>query len=1129
MTTPARTHAKPEPPPSSAAAVTPWYKDAIVYELSVRAFFDADGDGAGDFAGLTRRLDYLQGLGVTALWLQPFQPSPLRDGGYDVSDHLGVHPDYGTLDDFRLFLDEAHRRELRVITELVLNHTSDQHPWFQRARRAPAGSSEREFYVWSDRPDRYAEARVLFKDTEPSNWTWDPVAGAYYWHRFYAHEPDLNFDTRAVREEMMSTLDHWLELGVDGVRLDAVPFLFEREGTDCEDLPETHAFLRELRRRVDQRFPGRVLLTEANLWPEDAAAYFGDGDEAHVVFHTPLMPRLFTALHLEDRHPIVDLLAQTPEIPPDAQWALFLRNHDELTLEMVTDEERELMYRAYAADPGARLRQGIRRRLAPLLGNDRRRIELLYGLMLALPGTPAVYYGDEIGMGDNIYLRDRQGVRTPMQWGAGANAGFSEANPQRLFLPPVSDPEYSYASVNVAAQDANPRSLLWWMRRMFAQRRRLAALAHGSLRIVPASSRKVLAFVRESGEERVLVVANLSRHAQPAALDLSQWSGLAPVEISGRTVFPAADGGREYPLTLGGHAFYWFSLEREPGETARQRSIPDRVVAGSPALPRLAVEGAWDSVLRGPGSETLAAVLPAFLSSRRWFAGKARQIRVAAVLDAAAVPLPDGDAWIALVGVSYTEGEDETYALPIAFASGERAGRVRGARSPSLIAELDAGGVPGLLYGAEGDPELARALLHAVVHGRRFAGAAGEVVAASTSALASRITAAQGREPSLLSAEQSNTSIRFGDGFIMKLFRKVEPGVNPDLEVGLFLTERAVFPHTPPVCGSLEYRPQRGEPMALAILQGFVANEGDAWGFTLDAVGLYFESLVRRPEWRRPPPALRGMLEEARAPASDAARSLVGPYLEAAALLGRRTAQLHRALASDAEDPAFAPEPFSPLDRRALYQSQRNLTDDTFELLRGRLHDLSESARARAVDLVDRRDGVLDRFRRLLDRKTTALRTRTHGDYHLGQVLWTGSDFVIIDFEGEPARPAAIRRAKRSPLRDVAGMLRSYHYAAFQGRATFEAGGALPRGMADAADAWAALWHGWVSAAFLRAYLEEARGAVFLPADDGELEDLLVVHVLEKAVYELAYELNNRPAWVGLPLQGIAALLKEEP
>jgi maltose alpha-D-glucosyltransferase/alpha-amylase len=841
------------------------------------------------------------------------------------------------------------------------------------------------------------------------------------------------------------------------------------------------------------------------------------------------MPRLFTALHLEDRRPVVDMLTQTPEPAASGQWALFLRNHDELTLEMVTDEERDVMYRAYAAEDEARLRQGIRRRLAPLVGNDRRRLELLYGLLFSLPGTPAVYYGDEIGMGDNIYLRDRQGVRTPMQWTGGTNAGFSEANPQRLFLPPIADPEFSYTSVNVAAQEANPRSLLWWMRRLFAQRQRIKAFGRGTLRLVPSSNGKVLAFVREAGTERVLVAANLSRHVQHAELDLSAWAGLTPIEISGQSEFPDIEE-RPYPIALAGHSFFWFGLQEGPLDGARPRPGGTAPRKAAAAPPRLSVPKQWDAVLRGRPAEALGDVLASFLVSRRWFGSKARRIRGVSIVDAAPIPLGRGDtAWLALARVSYTEGEGETYALPIAFATGAEAARIRRETPAAVMADLDAGGTRGLLHGAESDRDFARALLGAIRSGGTFEAEAGQLVTARTSALASRVAGAEGREPSLLSAEQSNSSIRFDDALILKLFRKVDLGVNPDLEIGAFLTERAGFAHTAPVCGSIEYRPRRGAGMTLAILQGFVANEGDAWKYTLDSVGRFFDALAAHPEGRRSAPDARGtLLELARRPPPPVARAVAGPSIEAAALLGRRTAEMHRALASDGDDPAFAPEPFSRLDQRGLYQSQRNLTGDVFDLLRGRLSDLQGPVREQGDRVLSLRSSVLGRFRRLLDRRLTAVRTRTHGDYHLGQVLWTGRDFVIIDFEGEPARPASVRRAKRSPLRDVAGMVRSYHYAAYQGLATFTAAGAVAPGQEDVAESWARAWYGWVSGAFLGAYLEVAAGAPFVPQDEGELEDLLVVHVLEKAVYELGYELNNRPDWVRLPLQGIAALVGEE-
>ncbi len=529
-----------------------WYKDAILYEIHIRAFMDSNGDGIGDFPGLIEKLDYLQDLGVTALWLLPFYPSPLRDDGYDIADYDTVNPIYGNLDDFKRCLDEAHRRGLRVVTELVVNHTSDQHPWFQRARRSPPGSPERDFYVWSDSPERFKDARIIFKDFESSNWTWDPIAKSYYWHRFYSHQPDLNYDNPLVHEAVFQALDYWMDMGVDGVRLDAIPYLYEREGTNCENLAETHAFLKKLRRHVDEKYHNRLLLAEANQWPEDAVAYFGGvgGAECHMCFHFPIMPRLFMAIQMEDRHPIIDILHQTPAIPENSQWALFLRNHDELTLEMVTEDDRDYMYRVYAQDPQARINLGIRRRLAPLLQNNRAKIELMNGLLLSLPGTPVLYYGDEIGMGDNIYLGDRNGVRTPMQWAPGRNAGFSTANPQKLYLPAIFDPEFHFEAVNVEAQQNNVHSLLWWTKRLLDLRKRHQAFGRGDLQILSSDNPKTLAFVRLLGDEKLLIVANLSRFAQCTWIEMGEFQGLGPVEMLGRSKFPTVGDG-PYRLTLG--------------------------------------------------------------------------------------------------------------------------------------------------------------------------------------------------------------------------------------------------------------------------------------------------------------------------------------------------------------------------------------------------------------------------------------------------------------------------------------------------------------------------------------------------------------------------------------------------
>src|SRR5438309_1910589 len=663
-----------------------WYKDAVIYELHVKTFCDSDGDGIGDFRGLIERLDYLQELGVTAIWLLPFYPSPLRDDGYDIADYFDVNPNFGTLDDFRALLDAAHARNLRVITELVINHTSDQNPWFQKSRRAVAatgvGASGRagstgvndpgysddlaykDFYVWSDTPEKFKDARIIFKDFETSNWAWDPLAKAYYWHRFYSHQPDLNFDNPAVHDAVEKVCDFWLSMGVDGLRLDAVPYLYEREDSNCENLAETHEYLRTLRGHVDAKFPNRMLLAEANQWPEDAAAYFGKGDESHMSFHFPLMPRMFMALQMEDRFPVIDIIEQTPPVPDNCQWAMFLRNHDELTLEMVTDEERDYMYRVYATDPHARINLGIRRRLAPLLANSRRKIELLKGLLFSLPGAPVLYYGDEIGMGDNIYLGDRNGVRTPMQWSADRNAGFSRANPQRLHLPIIIDPEYHFEAINVENQQKNLSSLLWWMRRVIATRKNFKAFSRGTLEFLFLDNAKVLAFLRRHEDETVLVVVNLSRFAQVVELDLAHFSGCVPVEVFSRNAFPIIKKSA-YVLTLGPHSHYWFTLQPQ---SERRRMEKKRLVPTLNARPEL--QSLLDD---GQRVRLESEILPEYIAGCRWFGAKARTLRQMRVLERSTISSEPNAAQFWFVEVSYLDGPTETYALPVKIASGDKA------------------------------------------------------------------------------------------------------------------------------------------------------------------------------------------------------------------------------------------------------------------------------------------------------------------------------------------------------------------------------------------------------------------------------------------------------------------------
>ena len=1115
-----------------------WFKDAVIYELHVRAFGDSNGDGIGDFDGLTARLDYLQQLGVTALWLLPFYPSPLRDDGYDIADYGGINPAYGTLRSFKRFLTEAHARGLRVITELVLNHTSDQHPWFQRSRRAKPGSRFRDYYVWSDDPEQYPGVRVIFEDYESSNWTWDPVAGAYYWHRFFSHQPDLNYDNPEVREVMLRAVDKWLELGVDGVRLDAVPYLFEREGTNCENLPETHQYLKDLRTHVDKNFPGRMLLAEANQWPEDAVAYFGDpavgGDECHMSFHFPVMPRLFMGVRMEDRFPIIDIMQQTPEIPANCQWANFLRNHDELTLEMVTDEERDYMYRAYAAEPQMRVNVGIRRRLAPLLQNDRRKIELMNGLLFSLPGTPVLYYGDELGMGDNVYLGDRDAVRTPMQWSPDRSAGFSQSNPQQLYLPVIIDPDYHYESVNVEAQDRNPSSLLWWMRRIIALRQQHPVFGRGDIEFLFPENAKVLAFIRRHEDETVLVVANLSRFAQSVTLDLHEHRGAVPVELFGGNEFPTIGEG-QYQITLGAYGFYWFHLDAQRQEARFAPADPTE-------LPRLTFAGEWHSLLHGRarGLAALERALVGFLPHNRWYAGRQRTLRSVTVEDAVPVSSQRGGkgaaarpgAVLTLLQADYADGDPETYVVPLAIAHQDSAAALLADHPHAGVAWLEpsGGGATVLLHDAMVDPAFAEATLRAYRKRLTFTSWGGaELTMAATPEFRRIYDEADDLTPHLTSVEQSNSSAVFGTQMVVKMFRRSQEGVNPELEIGEYLTDRAHFEHTAPLLGAMEYRRGKNEPRTISVINGYVMNEGDAWHYTLDALGIYYEDArTLAADDRLDIPGWGSLLDRLDAPVPDNLADAIGPYLDAAEVLGQRTAELHLAL-SDDDSNAFAPEPFTSLYQRSLYQSMRAQVRPTLQMVRRNLAELAEMGDSAAADgetVAGSEVALLETFAGVTNHRVDTSRIRIHGDYHLGQVLHSGRDFIIIDFEGEPSRSPTERRIKRSGLVDVAGMLRSFQYAARAGLLAFAERGMVP------SDQWAMYerreqaWQMWVTTRFLAGYLGIADGTTLVPADEADVRMLLTAYALDKALYEVRYDLGHRPAWAPIPLRGIVQLLE---
>jgi maltose alpha-D-glucosyltransferase/alpha-amylase len=1245
-----------------ASATDPfWYKDAIIYELHVRAFADSNGDGIGDFPGLLTRLDYLQDLGITCIWLLPFFPSPLRDDGYDISNYTDVNPSYGTLNDFKAFLDAAHQRNMQVMIELVINHTSDQHPWFKAARQAPAGSPQRNMYVWSDSDRLYKDARIIFTDTEKSNWTWDETAKAFYWHRFFSHQPDLNFDNPQVLEEVLKAMRFWLDMGVDAMRMDAIPYLCERDGTSCENLPETHAVIKMIRAAIDAGYANRLVLAEANQWPADVRPYFGDGDECHMAFHFPLMPRIYMALRQEDRLPITDIMAQTPPIPDNCQWGLFLRNHDELTLEMVTDDERDYMYFAYSADPRMRINVGIRRRLAPLVDNNRRRIELLNSLLMSFPGTPILYYGDEIGMGDNIYLGDRNGVRTPMQWTSDRNAGFSKCDPARLYFPVVMDPIYGYQVVNVEAQLSDQSSLLHWTRNMIALRKLFQVFGRGTLTFLNPANRKILAYLRnldrEDGtHETVLCVANLSRFAQPVSLDLSAYAGLEPVEMIGYVPFPTVTQ-EPYSLTLAPYSFLWLELQAPVVEALPLPELEQQMQEAGPATETFAVDmppRSWAEFLAGRGKTVLEKALPAWLPQQRWFGAKTRKIRGARIRDWAELAStagcerfksnepPHADSMgpaLFFVEITYVDGPSDLYQIPLAFSSGAEIDAVSAGHPERIVATLSAGGSAVVLHDAAARSDFQQDLLKLIECNATLALANGsgsdkgewgtepissmgppreavdagsmELLAAPqvadsigandplietqpaiprdpgatppppvplsaqpgeaavrprASASAGPLSGAHRMQPRespsagdptppggrldarastafieahgahrmasrLGSAEQSNTSILYGKELILKLFRRLQPGENPDVEIGRFLTEIARFSHIPPFLGEISITPANGEKTTVAMLQGLVENQGDGWAWFLEQLASVFERVpvTSSPGETRAPSFLRwpGPVPQS----AEATSPLAGPLLEAARLLGKRTAEMHLAFSTHTDNPAFSPEPFMAEDLSADADRIEAQLRSTLEALRTQLAGLDEATADSAALLLSKRVELLGRARSIAGENAAGMRIRIHGDFHLGQTLRTGGDgeqgdFVLLDFEGEPARSLAERRRKQSPLKDVAGMIRSFSYATHSAlnQHLERIGEAGRKADSEALGAWTRWLENAASEGFLAAYRETIaiNPALLPPADQAQA--LFEAYVLEKALYELLYELNNRPAWLRIPISGILSL-----
>ena len=1035
----------------------------------------------------------------------PFYPSPLRDDGYDIADYRAINPSYGTMREFRRFVAEAHKRGIRIITELVINHTSDQHPWFQRARAAKPGSAWRNYYVWSDTDQKYTGTRIIFLDTETSNWTWDPAAESFFWHRFYSHQPDLNFDNPRVLEEVTKVMHFWLETGVDGLRLDAVPYLVEREGTNNENLPETHAVLKKIRAEVDARYPDRLLLAEANQWPEDARPYFGEGDECHMAFHFPLMPRIYMALAQEDRHPITDIIAQTPDIPDNCQWAIFLRNHDELTLEMVTDSERDYLWNTYAGDPRARINLGIRRRLAPLLENDRRKIELLNGLLLSMPGTPVIYYGDELGMGDNYFLGDRDGVRTPMQWSADRNGGFSRADPQHLYLPPIMDPIYGYEAINVERQQKDTSSILNWTRRMIAVRKSSPAFGRGTMTFLYPRNRKILAYFRQHEGETILCLFNLSRAAQAVELDLGEFKGRAPIEMTGRAAFPPI-GELPYLLTLPAHGFFWFVLAEE-AEAPAWHQPPSEAL---PDFMTLVLTHGWRTVTEGvPARQFQRKVLPAYLANQRWFAAKDKHIESVSLEPWREIAGAEGSSYLlAAVDMKLAGGESHLYFLPLSLAWAESYLKPGSPQLANTLAKIRRGPKLGALVDAAAEPEFAHALLRRLQSADAEDDADDSLRFEATERL-KELALPDVQESRRPTTEQSNVSVVLGNEVVLKLYRRLQAGIQPEIEVSRFLTE-AGFANTPPFLGSVEHRHKDGDAASIAVAFKFVTNQGNGWDVLLGELDRRIE------EQELAPPPVEG---------DAAAEPDYGVSLELVRVLGQRTAEMHCAFASKTPDKAFRAEPVTEADMRRWTGHVMGQSKRAFAVLkRARRAITGDEETGAAIDaLLKRQHDVTRRIERLGKTKPSGFKMRHHGDYHLGQVLVAQNDIFVIDFEGEPLRTLKERRAKADPVRDVAGMLRSFDYAA---------GTALQRslerglGQRETVEAIAFGWRDAAQEMFLRTYTETLAACGHWPSPVKETLARLDLFLLEKVLYEISYEAGNRPAWVGIPVNGAIRLLK---
>ncbi|MFN8673024.1 MAG: maltose alpha-D-glucosyltransferase [Candidatus Sericytochromatia bacterium] len=1051
-----------------------WYKEAIIYQLHVKSFFDSNNNGFGDFRGLSEKLDYLKSLGINTIWLLPFYPSPLKDDGYDISNYLEINEDYGNLTDFRFFLKEAHNRNIKIIIELVINHTSDQHSWFQRARKAKKGSKERNYYMWSETNDKFSQARIIFKDFEQSNWQWDPIAKEYYWHRFFSHQPDLNFDNPEVHKEIFKIVDFWFKLGVDGMRLDAIPYLYAREGTNCENLPETHQFLKKLRNHIDNKFKDKVILAEANQWPEDIINYFGEGDECNMAFHFPIMPRLFMALKMEDRFPIIDILEQTPKIPDNCQWVIFLRNHDELTLEMVTDEERDYMYRTYASEPKSRINLGIRKRLAPLLNNDKNQIKLLNSLLFSLNGTPVIYYGDELGMGDNYYLGDRNGVRTPMQWDSSKNAGFSNIDQRELFLPVITNPEYHYESINVENSEKNSDSLLWFMKKLISARKTLISLTKGNFQIIHSNNNKVISFIRKYKDEVVLVIANFSKNPQSLKLYLSEYNTYVPEEVFGKSIFPTITKD-PYNLSISELSFYWLQLTKRTEKSTYNVSI------------------IYDSKDNKSKEVFEKKLLKNYLKKNELL-DKKLSVKDIEILEL--IEMENILSFIYVFKVYYNEDSPFIYIACISKKQIFDFNYLDNIPNETILIKINEKNEKEVFFDAFEDINFRKTFFENSALEKNIKINNSNKIIKNTS------------NSWLIESSSKNYLVNYDNSKVLKIYKSFEFVSRSEIELIIFLNKKG-FKYIPKISNIINYY-NEGKKAEIGVIQDFIINEGNFWDYSSKEISLFFEKIL-----------FKNINLDSNLDKKNISSHINHFYINLIEKLANRVSEMHILLASDHEDINFAPEKFTFMYQRSIYQSVKSELKKVIENIENSHYLTNPTIKG----FIKNKSKLIEIFKQVLSKNIDGLRIRNHGDFNLKQILFTGKDFVFVDFDGISIKAFSERKIKRSCLREIASLLRSFHYLAYT---SIEKECKKRFIDPNKFNSIAEILCNEIFKKFLDVYLLNLEKSNLIPKSKDETKMLLNILLINKFLSSVNYEIDKQSESVIIPIMGINNILKGE-